>query len=140
MEEKLLFAVHEGTVGSRRAGIIMEGHCLPIACSHSDWAENPFHSPFSEYGFSACWHSVSDVEEFFLNCLEMGEGIECGPGSEERPSGLYVYEVDYELNKVDFDEDDDSWSWLIGGNLRRPTDKELEPLARGRAPWGGVVL
>jgi hypothetical protein len=140
--EKLLFAVHEGSVGNRRAGIIMSEHCLPIACSHGSWKGKDGDLPHAEAGICACWESLTNAEEFFA-ALGFGSGIEAGYGSGERPNGLYVYEVEYddEGEMPDYEDlGDDEWPWLEGGTLRRPTVDELEPLTRGEAPWKGVVL
>jgi len=145
--EKLLFAVHEGTVGHNRAGIIMQDHCLPLACSHRSY---PGHGgAASEAGIYACWEATGDVEEFF-SALGIGPGIENGPGEANRyippPNGLYVYTVEYDPDADEWqeimmsDNRADEWPWLEGGTLRRPTAEELEPLTRGEAPWGGVVL
>lgn len=146
IKEKLLFAVHEGSVGSRRAGIIMQDHCLPIACSHGSWASNDGDRPHVEAGICACWEAANDVEEFFA-VLGIGPGIEEGPGEANRhrptPNGLWVYTVEYDTGTELPDYEglgDDEWPWLAGGTLRRPTAEELEPLTRGQAPWGGVVL
>jgi len=145
MLEKLLFAVHMGQVSGRPAGIIMAGHCLPIACSHSSYDGHG--APVAEDGIYACWESTTDADEFFgLGGIGLGEGIKAPrrpsvpdhPGV--RPSGLYVYEVEYPESSVVEEEDMEDWPWLMGGALRRPTAEELEPLSRGQAPWGGVVL
>lgn len=141
--EKLLFAVHEGSVGHNRVGIIMTGHCLPIACSHGSW--DGCGGAHVESGIYACWEFLTDVEQFFTIALGLGDGIESGYGSSDKPNGLYVYEVDYDPDDSAFMIHDDSatddmWPWLKGGTLRRPTAEELEPLTRGKAPWGGVVL
>jgi len=135
-DEKLLFAVHVGTVGSRLAGIIMQNHCLPIACSHPSWRENGNDGPTSEAGLHALWEATADVEQFFEGFGQTG-GIETM--TDERPGGLWVYEVSYHDHEVT-DEDDGEWTWLCGGELRRPTLEELEPLTRGEAPWAGVTL
>lgn len=59
----------------------------------------------------------------------------------EYPGGLYVYEVEYDPDSAsDSDDPDEAWQHLRGGRIRRPTAKELAPLAEGRAPWGGEVL
>lgn len=122
IKEKLLFAVHlEG------------GYCFPLACSHSSWQNNG--CPESEIGFSALWvFTGRDVEEFFVDYLNLYEGV----GSSEKPNGLYVYEVEYD--DTDISDNDESWEWLQGGTLRRPTIEELKPLTRGEAPWKGVVF
>jgi hypothetical protein len=139
--EKLLFVVHKGSVGSHLAGIIMAGHCLPIACSHSTWEGHG--CPTSASGFYALWDSLTDVEEFFLEKIGFGDciepGMDRGLGDTDRePNGMYVYEVEYDETAVD--DDDESWEWLQGGMLRRPLIAELEPLAYGKSPWDGVVL
>ena len=144
--EKLLFAVHRGISNSSRPiGLIMENHCLPIACSHGSWSGCG--SPYSEVGLYACWEYASGVEHFFQDLLGFGSGIEGGPGTDEKPNGVYVYEVSYELSSVvkcdDCGDDENEsiwWEHLQGGTLRRPTIEELEPLTRGQAPWGGVVI
>lgn len=134
--ERLLFAVHTGLVNGRRAGIIMEGHSLPLACSHS--------SEDAPDGIMACWESTVDVEMFFHEGLGLSDGIEVPYGSHpgNRPQGLYVYGVEYTEADVEEGEDapEDEWPWLHGGELRRPTMEKLEPLAWGRAPWSGRVL
>lgn len=154
IKEKLLFAVHAGSVSGHRVGIItgdpaidtsMQNHCLPIACSHGSWAGKDDDRLHAEAGICVCWESLTDVEEFFA-ALGFGDGIEGGPGATECPNGLYVYTVEYDPDATEWQEimvsDDraDEWPWLEGGTLRRPTAEELEPLTRGEAPWGGVVL
>jgi hypothetical protein len=87
----------------------------------------------AEDGFYSFWEATADVEDFF-GALGINHIRQV---SEENPSGLWVYEVSYD------DPDDtnmDDTEWLCGGSLRRPTVEELEPLTRGEAPWGGVVL
>ena len=141
--EKLLFAVHQGTYCGHQAGIIMENHCLPLACSHvSDQSQRWKNAPVAEFGFQALWESVDDVEEFFDLHLGFPGGY-LESAFETGPSGLFVYEVEYSTDQVveDADPDDeDYWQHLRGGIERRPTPEELEPLTRGHAPWGGVVL
>ena len=127
-KEKLLFVVHRGTVSGRPAGIIGYNHALPIACSHS--------SLEVESGIHALWEATTDVEEFFewigVSSIEAFD--------DRNPSGLYVFEVEYDEDRVNVDDPDD-WSQLSGGELRRPTAEELAPLAEGKAPWeGGKVL
>jgi len=134
VHEKLLFAVHLGSVGSHNAGIIMSEHCLPIACSHSSWDGHGV--PHVADGFCALWEATGNVEEFF-ELLGFGPGIESGMGSKEKPNGLYVFEVTYETGEV---QDNECWTHLQDGELRRPLMAELEPLTRGEAPWGGAVL
>jgi len=143
MKEKLLFAVHLGLVGDRPAGIIMQNHCLPIAFSHASW-EGDDGRVHAEAGFAACWEATADVEEFFayLGLSSIENGL-LRPGSKDvRPNGMHVYEVEYDEEGVSDDEDDEEFWWvhLSGGTLRRPTAEELEPLTRGQAPWGGMVL
>lgn len=138
IHETLLLCAHMGQYAGHRAGIIMAGHCLPIACSHSSWAGHG--APVAESGIYALWESTGDVEDFF-ECL----GIHAvGVGSHTRPSGLWVYQVAYldpTADEVDeADEDGEAWVWLTRGRLRRPTVDEVRPLALGQAPWGGVVL
>lgn len=136
--EDLLFAVHSGSVSGHRAGIIMAGHCLPIACSHASWSGAG--TLWTEYGIKACWESCGDVEEFF-EYLGLTPGISGGCAEEDRdPQGLYVYTVSYDEQAAASIEADDDWDHLRGGELRRPYDFELEPLTRGCAPWDGVVL
>ena len=144
-DEKLLFAVHVGSVGSRLAGIIMQNHCLPIACSHPSWRKNGKDGPTSEAGLHALWEATADVEQFFGGFGQTG-----GIGekyyyrytmTDEGPGGLWVYEVSYHDHEVtDIRWSDGEWSWLCGGELRRPTVEEMEPLTRGEAPWAGVTL
>lgn len=156
INEKLLFVCHMGQVSGRAAGIIMEGHTLPIACSHSSWAGKDGSLPVAESGIQACWESTTDVEAFFgEEGLNLGGGIKAPPPTAKppparthprrprgfhgwRPSGLYVYEVEYDEGAID--DDSEWWEHLQGGTLRRPTVEELEPLTRSQAPWGGVVL
>lgn len=146
IEEKLLFTCHIGTVGGRLAGLLIEGSCLPIACSHTDDTRK---DKSSEDGFASLWGGTMDVEEFFtaIGLASYGNsGIFPGQGSKERPSGLYVYEVTYSTTEVkteNIDEDEDNadlWNHLQGGELRRPTMDELEPLSRGMSPWDGSVF
>jgi hypothetical protein len=123
--EKLLFAVHRGTVAGEPAGIIMEGHCLPLACSHSSWEGTG--APVAEDGIYALWEATGDVEEFFgelgiTHIRQINDFME--------PNGLLVYEVSY----------DAEMPLLRYGDVRRPTPDELAPLSHGGAPWGGVVL
>ena len=128
MTEKLLFAVHHGTFRGRPAGIIMGNHCLPVAVSHrSEVAPNGIH---------ALWDGITDCEEFFgvlrIECIEQTKG--------ETPGGLFVYETeDYDDDAIDCE--DEEWPWLGGGEFRRPTVEELEPLFRGQCQWPeGKVL
>jgi hypothetical protein len=140
MKEKLLFAVHLGSVGDRLAGIIIQNHCLPIACSHASWAGKNGDLPYTETGIAACWEATADVEEFFtyLDLASINNGL-LRPGDEDvRPNGLHVYEVEY--NEESVSDNEEFWLHLSGGTLRRPTTEELEPLTRGQAPWGGLVL
>jgi len=137
IQEKLLFAVHKGSVSGRPAGIIMNDHCLPIACSHCSWDGNPNGAPYAELGFHSLWESTTNPEEFF-DILGL-RSIEGGPG-EKNPNGLWVYEVTYAHATPDPEDDDESWEHLTGGELRRPTIEELNPLVHGQAPWSGVVL
>lgn len=139
MKEKLLFAALGGSYAGRRAAIIMQDHCLPIACSHKSYGDA---RATAEFGLHACWEAHTNVEEFFEH-LKI-EGIKepnsvVGLPAGWRPEGLYVYEVAYAETEIDGDADDD-WCHLAGGTLRRPTADELEPLTLGKAPWGGVVL
>jgi hypothetical protein len=141
MKEKLLFAALGGSYKGQQAAIIMQDHCLPIACSHGSWAGQDGDRPHAEAGIYALWEATGDAEEFFEH---LGiEGIhDPSPATKPngwRPEGLYVYEVEYDEGVVDQDADDD-WSHLEGGHLRRPTLEELAPLTEGFAPWGGVVL
>ena len=135
IQEKLLFAVHKGTVSGRSAGIIMNDHCLPIACSHVSY-DNKKESPVAEFGFHALWESTANPEEFF-GLLNLSN-IEGGPGEEDL-NGLYVYTVEYEYATPD-PEDDEDWEHLTGGDLRRPELPELEPFVYGKAPWDGVCF
>jgi hypothetical protein len=57
IREKLLFAVHLGSVNGRKAGNFLEGHCLPIACSHSSWEGDGL--PVAPDGFDALWQAES---------------------------------------------------------------------------------
>jgi len=76
MKEKLLFAAHGGTYKGHRAAIIMQEHCLPIACSHR--------SIVAEVGLHACWEAHADTEEFFAHlCID---GIR-DTGPETKPDG-----------------------------------------------------
>jgi hypothetical protein len=143
MKERLLFAALGGHYNGQRAAIIMQDHCLPIACSHKSYEKDPTvdSSPVAEYGFRACWQAYLNAEEFF-EYLGIDAILEGNPSTKPtgwHPEGLYVYEVSYEEGLVAPDSDDD-WSHLEGGTLRRPTAAELEPLTQGLAPWGGVVL
>lgn len=138
MKEKLLFAALGGSYKGQQAAIIMQDHCLPIACSHKSYGNN---RAVAEFGLHACWEAHANCEEFFEH---LGiEGIrDPSPTTKPkgwRPNGLYVYEVEYDEGAVDQDADDD-WSHLEGGYLRRPTVEELKPLTEGFAPWEGVVL
>jgi hypothetical protein len=126
--EKLLFVCHGGSVGNQPAGILIDGHCLPIAFSHDSWVEGDRGEMKAEDGLMALWESTIDVEDFFETL---------GIGNPEG-GGLWIYEVSYDEATIDADDED--MPWLEGGSLRRPTVEELEPLARGEAPWGGVVL
>lgn len=132
--EKLLFAVHRGTVSGRPAGIVGQNHALPLACSHHSWKDNPQNIPYTEAGFFSLWEATGDVEEFFehvgLSSIETHR--------DDNPQGLYVYTVNY-VPPGD-DDDDESWDHLADGELRRPTIEELNPLVHGKAPWNGVVL
>jgi hypothetical protein len=138
VKEKLLFAALGGTYMGQQAAIIMQDHCLPIACSHKSYGNN---RAVAEFGLHACWEAHTNVEEFFEH-LDI-EGIrDPSPTTKPngwRPEGLYVYEVNYDESTVDQEADDD-WTHLVGGSLRRPTTEELEPLTQGFAPWGGHVL
>lgn len=138
MKEKLLFAALGGSYKGQQAAIIMQDHCLPIACSHKSYGNN---RAVSEFGLHACWEALTNVEEFFeyLGIEGIRDPSPTTKPNGWRPEGLYVYEVEYDETAVDVDADDD-WSHLEGGRLRRPTVEELEPLTRGFAPWGGVVL
>jgi len=130
--EQLLFAVHKGFVSSRPAGIIGSDHCLPIACSHHSWEDNPDKIPYAEYGFYALWESSLNVEAFFESIYL--HNIEGG----KNPNGLYVYTVSYDPKEVV--DDSENWEHLQGGDLRRPTQEELLPLTEDKAPWSGVVF
>ena len=133
MKEYLLFAVHRGTVSNRPAGILMQNHCLPLACSHTDWDGNTEDIPVAIDGFFALWQSVCDVEEFF-EALGISS-IEGGPG-EKHPQGLYVYEVKYDPVDVG-----DAFDHLCDGVLRRPEIDEVTAFTQsGAAPWNGLVL
>jgi len=146
VKEHMLFAAHEGSVGSRPAAIIMGGHCLPIACSHRD----------SEEGIFPLWESeAGDVEAFFG---ALGIANVCPGMGDPDPlvGGLFVYTVEYvvpmygptrpaDVSNDDRDEDDpendDGWEHLRGGEIRRPSGVELLRLSQGEPPWeGGVVL
>jgi len=138
IKEKLLFAALGGSYKGQQAAIIMQDHCLPIACSHKSYGDN---RAVAEFGLHACWEAHCNAEEFFAHL-----GIESirdpSPSTKPngwRPEGLYVYEVSYDESAVNPDADDE-WPHLEGGHLRRPTADELEPLTLGFAPWGGVVL
>jgi len=127
--EKLLFAAHGGTNASKRAAIIMHDHCLPIACSYANIG----------FGLFDCWNSITDVETFFellgiIAIFAPDKSDKLPVGWE--PEGLYVYVVTYNERRFQ----GDGWAHLKGGTLRRPTIDELEPMTRGLAPWGGVVL
>jgi len=137
--EHLLFVAHEGSVGSQRAAIIMQGHCLPIAVSHD--------SERSETGIAACWESeAGDVERFF-DALGI-ENVCRGMGdTDPLVGGVFVYTteydpaLDYEGDPAVEDEDRDGWIHLRGGEIRRPSGVELLRLTQGEPPWeGGVVL
>lgn len=138
MKEKLLFAAHGGHCCGRHAAIIMQDHCLPIACSRRSFDE---HGPAVEFGLHACWEATGNAEEFFEY---LGIRAVYEPSNTDklpdgwRPEGLYVYEASYD-DDIEPSEDDD-WSHLQEGELRRPTIEELEPLTRGLAPWNGVML
>jgi len=136
IREYLLFAVHGGTVSGRPCGLIGSDHALPIACSHHSWEENPDGVESTECGFYALWESCCDVETFFEHLFL--SSIEGGPEG-EKPNGLYVYSVLYDNEELD-DEDDEAWEHLQGGELRRPTVEELNPLVHGLAPFDGVVF
>lgn len=133
--EHLLFAVHEGTVSGRAAAILLNDHCLPIACSHSGYRGNKYGAPVAEFGFHALWESTTNPEEFFglLHLFNLEAPLE------KFPNGLWVYTVEYAYETPD-PEDDEDWEHLTGGDLRRPKLAELDPLALGAAPWHGVVL
>lgn len=135
--ERLLFVVHRGVISGRYGAIIGQNHCLPIACSHSSHVNERIapKAPIAEAGFHALWEFTMDVEEFFAR-LGM-DGIE--HNGDPTVNGLYVLEVEYDENEIDM-EDEEGWGHLYGGDLRRPTLAELEPLTQGRAPWGGVAL
>ena len=138
MKEKLLFVAYGGTYKGKRAAIIMQDHCLPIACSHKSYDEK---GPLFEFGLHACWEAHSEVEEFFEH-LDIEGILDRDPTKKPsgwHPEGLYVYEVDYDEAEIETGEDD-NWRHLQGGDLRRPTSEELEPLTRGLPPWDGVVL
>ncbi len=113
IKEKLLFVVHGGTIGDRRAGIIMQDHCLPIACSHRSY---PGHGgAAAEAGICALWESMCEVEAFFA-ALGIGPGIEAGPGvggQYNPPNGLYVYTIEYDAGAdggPDYEDlADDEW-------------------------------
>lgn len=133
ISEKLLFACQIGTVGGHLSGLVQSGSALPIAVSTKE--------EDAPDGLSALWGAYMDVDEFF-EALGLNGCIRSGFGVEERPGGLYVYEIDYyaeDVATVTIDGPDD-WSHLQGGELRRPTVEELEPLTRGKSPWGGEVL
>ena len=133
--EHLLFATHGGIVSGRPAGVLMNDHCLPIACSHHSWKDNPNKVPFVEYGFHALWESTTNPEEFFglLNLRSIEAPLEKYPG------GLWVYTVEYDHATPD-PEDDEDWEHLTGGELRRPALDEVHPFSFGGRPWNGVVL
>jgi hypothetical protein len=40
MKEKLLFAALGGSYKGQHAAIVMQDHCLPIACSQKSYGEN----------------------------------------------------------------------------------------------------
>ena len=134
--EKLLFAVHRGTVGDRPAGITMDGYCLPIACSHVSWEKQD--SPVADQGIDSLWGSCSDTEEFFsLLGINHVRSFDSLGNALQEPQGLWVYEVTYD----DADTEDTlETPWLEGGELRRPTPEEILPLTEGKAPWGGMVF
>jgi hypothetical protein len=134
--EKLLFAAHGGIIGDERGAIIMDDHCLPIACSRKAYDKK---GGSLEGGIHSCWESCCDAEEFFeyLGIAGItGHGCSGVPPKGWKPEGLWVYDVSYDESEIDFDE----LSHLRGGSLRRPTVEELRPLAVGLAPWDGVVL
>jgi hypothetical protein len=138
IDEKLLLALHRGSVGSHPAGIYMNNHCLPIAVSHPSWRpEDGEDSQTAEAGLHALWEAVTDPEEFFESIGQRG-GLQTFD-DDDPPNGLWVYEVSYHMHEV-HDEDDGEWTWLCCGTFRRPTPDELAPLSRGEAPWGGMVL
>lgn len=129
--EYFLFAVHKGTVSNRLVGIIGSDHSLPIACSHGSYKGQSC-DQVSECGFYALWESCLDVEEFFQHLYL--KSIEGNP--KESPNGLYVYKVTYDPKEYEFVE---GWEHLEGGELRRPTIEELNPLVHGLAPWSGFI-
>ena len=134
-----MFCAHGGQYDGRRAAIIMQNHCIPIACSHWSYGER---RAVAEFGIHACWEACMDVEDFFAHL-----GIEAvrepsstvGLPDGWRPEGLYVYEIEYDEAGIDPSADED-WSHLAGGELRRPTIREVKPLTQGLAPWEGTVL
>lgn len=132
--EHLLFAAHEGMVGTQRAAILMAGHCLPIACSQS--------SEQNEAGVHALWESVVGDTDTFFEALGI-ENVCPGMGDPDPlVSGLFVYTVEYDSIDLSADEDaEEAWEYLRGGVIRRPSGVELLRLSQGEAPWeGGVVL
>lgn len=139
INEKLLFACQLGRIGDRLAGVIMDGTCLPIACSHASWAGKDGTLPYIESGIASAWEATGDIERLFGDdVLGLMPGIQVIGGTDAKPNGLYVYEVEYDESAID--EDSEVWEHLQGGTIRRPTTDELEPLTRGQAPWDGVVL
>ena len=134
--EKLLFAAHGGTIGDEQGAVIMQDHCLPIACSHKTYDEE---GGDLEGGIHSCWESSDDVEVFFDHLGIDGitrYGCPGIPFKDCKLEGLWVYEASYDESEIDFNY----WSHLKGGALRRPTVEELRPLTEGLAPWDGVVL
>jgi len=134
MQERLLFACHLGSRGDRLVGILMQDHCLPIACSHKSWRKDGEAGPVSDSGFHALWEGTACVEEFFEALYLMT--VEGGPGADDPHNGLWVYEVEYLEDEVE----PEGWDHLQGGILRRPTTDEITNLAQGIPPWGGVIL
>lgn len=137
IQEKLLFVAHRGQVGGHPAGILISNHCLPVAVSHV--SEEGLGAPVAESGIMAAWESCTDVDEFFREILDM-DGVLRVPGETGYLCGLWVYETEYDSEMVDDEDAYGEWEWLQGGDVRRPTPEELEPLTRGGDPWGGRVL
>jgi len=134
--EKLLLVLHRGTVTSKPAGLFMNNHCLPVACSPPSWRRKGEEGSTSPDGLHALWESTCDVEDFFEKIGQTG-GLQTFDG--EPPNGLWVYEVNFDLSEVT-DDCDEEWEWLCGGTFRRPTLSELEPLTVGKPPWNGILL
>jgi len=120
--EHLLFTSRAGEVGRKPAGLLVNDNCLPIAAS-VDGESSP-------NGLHAAVEACVDSEELFRSVL--GLDHVAGPG-------LWVVTVRFDDDDIDLASESE-WDHLAGGAVRRPTTEELEPLARGEAPWGGKLL